>query len=415
MRKLIGVLLIAGAVAGAYLLGRKHSAPPAAKEERKVLYWYDPMHPAYRSDKPGVAPDCGMDLVPMYAGGPGAAGEAPAASAPPAPGTIQVGPDKQQWIGVRIAEAGHAAEVQTVRANGKVAIAETRLSRVQARAEGWIDQVMVNFTSDRVRQGQPMLTIYSPELVASEQEYLLALKARGILRGTGEADALVEASRHRLEHWNLTPEQIAEVERTGKPIRAVTLYAPASGYVTARNAFPNQRVTPDTELYTIADLDRVWILADVFESDAALIRVGQAARISLPYLGGQARQARVTYILPQIDPQTRTLKVRLEADNPETLLKPEMFVDVEFRVPLAAALSVPAGAVLDTGLSKTVFVAQGNGVFEPRKVETGRRLGERIEILSGLRAGERVAASGAFLLDSESQMKAPASGGHAHD
>ena len=212
----------------------------------------------------------------------------------------------------------------------------------------------------------------------------------------------------------MTPEQIAEVERTGKPIRNLTLYSPASGYVTVRNAFPNQRITPETELYTIVDLDRVWILADVFESDAPLVRLGQAARVSLPYLGGRTLTARVAYILPQVDPQTRTLKVRLEADNPATLLKPEMFVDVEFQAPLGASLSVPAEAVLDAGLTKTVFVDKGNGSFEPRQVRTGRRFADRIEILSGLRQGERVAASGAFLLDSESQMKAPA-GEHQHD
>ena len=162
------------------------------------------------------------------------------------------------------------------------------------------------------------------------------------------------------------------------------------------------------------DLDRVWILADVFESDAALVRLGQSARISLPYLGGRTLMARVSYILPQVDPQTRTLKVRLEADNPATLLKPEMFVDVEFQAALGTSLSVPAEAVLDAGLTKTVFVDKGDGSFEPRKVQTGRRYGDRIAILSGLQLRERVAASGAFLLDSESQMKAPA-GEHRHD
>jgi RND family efflux transporter MFP subunit len=443
MRKLVGILLIAGAVAGAFFLGRKYSTRPATVEGRKILYWYDPMHPAYRSDKPGIAPDCGMQLEPRYAG------EGPAAAKPqgkvlhyqdpqdatyhsdkpgvnpatghdlepvyeqPAPGTVEVSPGEQQLIGVRFAEVQRSAGVQTIRANGKIAIDETRVARVQARSEGWIDKVMVNFTGDRVTKGQPMLTIYSPELVATQQEYLLALKARGILQHS-DTGSLIEASRRRLEHWNMTPDQIAEVERTGKPIRNLTLYSPASGYVTARNAFPNQRITPETELYTIVDLDRVWILADVFESDAPLVRLGQAARVSLPYLGGRTLTARVAYILPQVDPQTRTLKVRLEADNPATLLKPEMFVDVEFQAPLGASLSVPAEAVLDAGLTKTVFVDKGNGSFEPRKVRTGRRFNDRIEILSGLRQGERVAASGAFLLDSESQMKAPA-GEHQHD
>jgi RND family efflux transporter MFP subunit len=415
MRKLIGFLIVLAAVAASFWMGRRYPARPAAKAERTVLYWYDPMHPSYRSDKPGVAPDCGMDLVPMYADGASSIGHDPVPShEAPAPGAVRVPTEKQQWIGVRLATAERLPGVETIRANGKVSIDETRVARVQARYDGWIESVMVNFTGDRVARGQPLLTVYSPELVATQEEHLLALKARGILRHA-DTGSLVEASRRRLEHWNLTAAQIAEVERTGKPIRVVTLYSPAAGYVTARNAFPNQRITPETELYTIVDLDRVWIVADVFEADAPRVALGQAARITLPYAGGRTLAARVGYILPQIDPQTRTLKVRLEADNPATLLKPEMFVDVEFRVPVGTALSVPAEAVLDTGLTKTIYVDKGEGLFEPRKVQTGRRYGDRIEILAGLRPGERVAASGVFLLDSESQMRAPASGGHAHD
>ena len=408
MRKLIGFLFIAAAVAGAYWMGRRHPAQPAAKSARTVLYWYDPMHPAYRSDRPGVAPDCGMDLVPMYSDAP------PSPGHDPAPGAVRISTDKQQLIGVRLATAERLPGVETIRANGKVAIDETRVARVQARYDGWIETVMVNFTGDRVARGRPLLTIYSPELVAPQEEHLLALKARGILHHA-DTGSLVEASRRRLEHWNLTAAQIAEVERTGKPLRVVTLHSPTAGYVTARNAFPNQRITPETELYTIVDLDRVWIMADVFETDAPRVALGQAVRIALPYAGGRTLAARVGYILPQIDPQTRTLKVRLEADNPAMLLKPEMFVDVEFRVPVGVALSVPAEAVLDTGLTRTIYVDKGEGLFEPRKVQTGRRYGDRIEILSGLHPGERVAASGVFLLDSESQMKAPATGGHAHD
>ncbi len=446
MRRLVGFLFIAVAVAAAFWIGRRYPAQPAAKDGRKVLYWYDPMHPAYRSDKPGIAPDCGMQLEPMYADqGPAAAQAKPTGKIlyyhdphdtsyrsdkpglnpatgndlvpvyeEPAPGTVHVPAAKQQLIGVSITQAERAPGVESIHASGKVAIDETRVARVQARYDGWIENVMVNFTGDRVAKGQALLTVYSPELVATQEEYLLALKARGILRHS-DTGSLVEASRRRLEHWNMTEAQIAQVERTGKPIRVVTLYSPAAGYVTARNAFPNQRITPETELYTIVDLDRVWIVADVFEADAPLITLGQAAHITLAYPDGRTLAARVSYILPQVDPQTRTLKVRLEADNRATLLKPEMFVDVEFRAPVGSALSVPADAVLDSGLTKTVYVDKGDGMFEPRQVRTGRRFGSRIEILAGLRPGERVAASGVFLLDSESQLKAPAAGGHTHD
>jgi RND family efflux transporter MFP subunit len=190
----------------------------------------------------------------------------------------------------------------------------------------------------------------------------------------------------------------------------VTLYAPGSGYITARNAFPSQRVSPETELYAIADLSRVWIMADVFETDLSNIRTGQNAIVVVPHEGGRAFPAKVNYIQPQIDPSSRTLKVRLEAPNPDLKLKPDMFVNVEFRIALPEHVTVPADAVLNTGLRKTVFVDRGKGILERRDVQTGDRLGDRIQVVSGLRAGERVVTSGAFLIDSEAQLK-----GAAHD
>lgn len=215
--------------------------------------------------------------------------------------------------------------------------------------------------------------------------------------------------------------QIDEIARTGKPVKNITLYSPASGFVTARNAYPNQRIMPDTELYEITDLSHVWIIADVFESDIPKIRMGQGATVRLSYRPDKSFSARVTYILPEVDPDTRTLKVRLEAANVGVQLRPEMFVDVEFRLAPTRALLVPSDAVLDSGLRKTVFVDHGNGHLEPRQVETGDSFDGKTAVLSGLAAGERIATSGVFLLDSEAQLKgvsataaAPA-GAHKHD
>jgi RND family efflux transporter MFP subunit len=344
------------------------------------------------------------------------------AAAPPA-GAIHISPEKQQLIGVTFAVVEFGGASQTLRANGKVAVDETRIAKVQTRIDGWVERVFVDFTGKAVEKGQPLLTLYSPEMLASQQEYLLALRSRDVLRDSpmeGAArrgDSLLAASRRRLELWDLTPDQIAEVERSGKPLTNITLHAPIGGYVTARNAFPKQRVTPETELYTITDLSRVWIFADVFENEAHMIHLGTPARLSAAYASIPAMDARVTYIQPSVDPVTRTLKIRLEADNPGLRLKPEMFVDVEFRVARPRALTVPVEAVLDSGLRKTVFLDRGNGYLEQRQVETGERRDGRVEILSGLKAGERVVASGNFLIDSESRLRGPAAagGGHSHD
>jgi RND family efflux transporter MFP subunit len=246
-----------------------------------------------------------------------------------------------------------------------------------------------------------------------------------------QTDSLIEASRRRLELFDLSPAQIEEVRKTGKPIRNVTIYSPVSGVITERKVYPKMRIGPEMELYTIADLSRVWVLADVFEYEARNVRVGMPASVNLANVGGGIVTARVSHILPEVDPQTRTLKVRLELPNPGLRLRPDMFVDVDFRIARGAALSVPAEAVLDTGMRKTVYVDLGSGQIEPRQVQTGARFGDRVEIVSGLRAGERIVISGNFLIDSESQMKAAsaeppsvipdvktprgtAAGGHAH-
>ncbi len=456
--KFVALLLVVAAAFGGGYVWRATRPAPARADARKVLYWVDPMHPAYRSDRPGIAPDCGMELEPVFADEAGApvparkilyyrdpadpsytadkAGlnpatghtlepvYAPEAPLAPAAGTVRIPTERQQLIGLRFATVDVQAGARTVRAVGKVAFDETRVAHVHTRFEGWIEKVLVDFTGELVRKGQPMLTVYSPEMLASQEELLLAVKARDLMRNNPvpsaaeHGETLVAASKRRLELWGLGDEQVEQVLRTGQPIRDIVVRAPASGVVLVRNAFPNQKVTPDSDLYTIADLSRVWILADVFESDVPNVKFGDAARVTVPALRSGTLTARVDFVQPQVDPMTRTVKVRLDLPNPGSRLKPDMFVDVEFSMPVPPRLTVPAEAVLDTGERQTVFVDLGNGYLKPRQVRLGDRLGDRVAVLSGLAAGERVVASGTFLLDAESQLKAAAAGlgapsGHA--
>lgn len=448
LKFLLVLVALTATFAGGYVYRAAKHPGAAVQPGRKVLYWMDPMHPQYKSDKPGIAPDCGMQLVPVYADDPASAAPGPRkvlyyqdpkdpkytadkpglnpetgnaltpvyAEAPhdthPA-GAFKISPERQQIIGVKFAtvEAGGASRM--IRTVGKVAVDETRVGHVHTRIEGWIEKVFVDFTGDVVKKGQPMLTIYSPEMLASQEELLLAARAKDAV------PSLLDAAKRRLQLWQLSDDQIEQVLRTGQPIRSITVFAPMSGFITVRNAFPNQKVNPDSDLYTIVDLSHVWIIADLYESDITSIKAGDTAHVTFANGSAPSMTAKVSYIQPQVDPTTRTLQVRLDASNPGMRIKPEMFVNVEFGVPSTQQLTVPAEAVLDTGDRQTVFVDLGDGYLEPRQVVIGERLGDRVTITHGLSAGERVVSSGTFLIDSESQLKAAARGfgaprGHQH-
>ncbi len=419
MKKIFTLLFAALAFTAGFGYGRWYGKPvnAAGAIQRRLLYYVDPMHPWYKSDKPGIAPDCGMKLVPVYEGNQAQYEAKQSADMPP--GTVQITPEKQQLIGVQYGTVEYRTGVETIRAAAKVALDETRMAKVHSRIEGWVDQVFADFSGKLVEQGQPLLTIYSPEALATEQEYLLALKAQAILAddpmqhhmSSGSAGMLA-AARKRLELWDISDEQIDRIEKTREPLKNLTLYAPAGGFVVERNVFPKQKVTPEMTLYTIADLSKVWVIADVFEYEASAIHAGQPATMTMQYLPGRTFRGKVNYILPQVDGTTRTLKVRIEFDNPGFELKPEMYGDVEFRTGGAQMLAVPQSAVLNSGLRQVVFVDRGNGYLEPREVKTGRELDDRIEITSGLKAGERIVTSGNFLIDSESQLKAAMGGSH---
>ena len=335
---LLGILVVvvaAGGFVGGFGYGRWYGKVPskeaAAKKEKKVAYWVDPMHPQYKSDRPGIAPDCGMDLVPVYDDGTqgDGGGSLPA-------GMLQVSAEKQQWIGVETTTAEVTPTEEVVHAVGSVAVDETRVVQVTSRTEGWIEKVFVDYTGRLVKKGEPMVTIYSPEMVATQQEYLLALKAKDTLEHsmvpgvTHSNDSMVAAARQRLQHWGLDAAAVEQLEKTKQPARTVTIFAPADGYVTERKAFANMKVSPEMELYTLTDQSHMWIIAEVFESDAASIRMGQAATVSATAMPNRTLRATVTNILPQVNTETRTMKVRLEADNPTGFLRPDLFVNVEF-------------------------------------------------------------------------------------
>ena len=383
---------------------RRAEADNQAKQaEGKILYYQDPMHPWYHSDKPGIAPDCGMKLVPVYAS------EAPPTALPP--GGVAISPARQQLMGVTTAKAEYRAIDQTVRSYGQVAMDETRLVHVHVRTNGWIQKVFVDYTWQQVKQGDPLFTFYSPELLATEQEYLLALRARDSLARSSFPEiatvgaSLLDAARQRLELWDLSEAQIREIETSGKPAHDVTISSPTSGYVVDRKALPNQYVTPETEIYQLVDLSSIWAQGEIYESDAPGVSVGQEATLTSEALPNAALRGRLTFISPTVNPETQTITVRMEFPNPDAKLKPGMFVNVILRRALGRRLTVPVDAVLDSGTSQRVFVDRGRGVFEPRTVKVGARSADYAVILSGLRAGESVVTRANFLIDSESDLR----------
>jgi RND family efflux transporter MFP subunit len=368
------------------------------------------MHPWYKSDKPGTAPDCGMKLVPVYAD------EQQAAVAPLPPGAVRISPVRQQLMGVTTAMADYRPVEKTIRTVGQVSIDETRLADVHVKVSGWIERVFVDYTWQPVKKGDPLFTIYSPDLLATEQEYLLALRARASLAASPFQDvssgtgALLEAARHRLALWDLTDAQIRQLEETGKPQREITYYAPASGYVMERNALPNQYVTPDTELYKLVDLSRVWVQTDVYEFEMPSVSLGQEATLTTESLPGAVMKGKVVHVYPEVKADTRTGTARLEFANPELKLKPGMFVNVELHKSFGRQLTVPVDALLDSGTRQVVFVDLGQGAFAAREVTVGERTQDYAAILNGLRAGERVVTRANFLIDSESNLREAISG-----
>ena len=343
---------------------------------------------------------------------------------PASPGAVQgmaeveIPAERRQMTGVRTVVLGRESLTSHVRTVGLVAEDERRIRHMHTKVSGWIQDLAVSFTGQQVKVGQPIFSIYSPELLAAQREYLIARQAARAAFEPGSADerqmrSLLESARARLGYWDLTKAQVEELERTGEVRRTVTLHSPAAGFVTLKPVYAGMYVTPEMELYTIADLRSVWVWADIYEDEISLVQLGQEAAITVGSMPGKPIPAVVTFINPAIEPSTRTLRVRFDVANEAGLLKPGMFATVELDTKVGDVLALPEDAVIDTGTRKVVFVEVAPGRFQPREVTLGRKAASRYEVLAGLRTGDAVVMSAQFLLDSESRLRA-ASGGPVH-
>lgn len=394
--KIAASVCLAAAIFAAGYLANRPAAPAAAV--RSVLYYSCPMHPQYRSDRPGDCPSCGMRLVAVNT------------AESSAPGSITISDAEQRLIGVKTVEVRREAVSQPLRVPGRVAVDDSRLYRLVAAADGWVRELGDNPAGTFVKKDQVLAKYYVRDMLSAQQNYLYAYQ---VSAQTQQAQANTVPQRGTvgfnlrlaldgLRSIGMTDAQIAELEQTKEATSTLGVYAPAEGFVLARNISPGQRFDKGTELYRIADIGHVWVLADIFEKDRDFLKPNVMAIVRYR---GRELHARLSDALPQFDPQSRTLKTRFELDNAGYTLRPDMFVDVEVQVVMPATITVPAEAVIDSGRRKTVYVARGGGMFEPRLVSTGWRLGDSVQVTQGLQPGENIVVSGNFLIDSESRMK----------
>ena len=339
--------------------------------------------------------------------------------------TVEIPIEKQQLIGVKTVAVAVKPLEKIIRTVGRIEYDEKRLATVNTKFEGWIEKLYVDYTGRYVKKGEPLAEIYSPELVATQKEFLNVLrwskqgsdvKSESISKLlTRDAESLVEAAKQRLRLWDISEEQIQKIEDSGQPVRTLTLYSPVNGYVVQKMALQGMRVMPGEKLFDIADLSTVWIISDIYEYELSMIKVGEMAKISLSYFPGKEFSSRIDYVYPTLSGETRTAKVRFSIPNPNGQLKPQMFVNVEVKIGLGKKLAIPDDAIIDTGTRQVVYVDKGEGVFEPREVMLGIKAEGFREVLMGLKAGEKVASSATFLIDSEAQLKGVKPlGGHKH-
>jgi Cu(I)/Ag(I) efflux system membrane fusion protein len=337
--------------------------------------------------------------------GPGVPGYAP----------VKITAERLQMMGVTTEKARVMSLDQSIRTVGIITADETRISHIHTKFEGYIEQIFVNYVGQQVRAGQPIFSLYAPDLVATQKEYILALQARDQWEKSGTdvrlpGVNLVEAARQRLALWDISPDQIALIEKNREPIRALMVYSPVSGIVTAKTAVQGNRVMPADTLYDITDLSSVWVLADLYEINVPFVKIGDPATISLSYDPGKVFKGRVSFINPNVDEKSRTVKVRIVLENPFGALKPDMYAEVGFGGQLGYGVAVPDSAVMGTGEREMVFIAKGGGLFEPREVKTGIKVRGFYEIKKGVAEGESVVTGANFLLDSESKLKAAIAG-----
>jgi membrane fusion protein, copper/silver efflux system len=426
-RRLILVCAGAAACVAGFEACRKAppSAIPASGAVAASAVYHCPMHPSYVSDKPGDCPICGMRLV---SGDQGAASGSTATQAASGRADLTLSAERRRLLGLRSEPVRSEDLARAIRTVGRVTADERRVHHVHVKFDGYVEDLYVDFIGKFVKKGEPLLAIYSPELLATQQEYLLALNAQKQLSTSGlpqverGGQELLEAARQRLLLWDVRAQDIAELERTGHARRTLDVHAEMSGFVLAKSVFHGMRVMPQESLFDIVDLSHVWIVADLYENDLPLVKEGMRGNARVAYLPERSWPGVVSYISPTVESDTRTVKVRLEIENPDGALKPEMFAEVELQAALGHGLTIPESALIPAGQRQIVFVDHDDGRLEPREVRVGRRVGERVELLSGVVEGERVAVSANFLLDSESSLRAALGGlgagpmptGHQH-
>jgi len=423
MNRTIGIgaaaLAAAAALGTGYWLGmRSHSAPEAApaagasaaKSERKVLYYRNPMGLPDTSPVPKKDP-MGMDYIPVYEGE-----ETPAKS-----GTVKISLDKVQLLGVRTEPAAERELRRAVQAVGTIQANERLLYKVTSRFEGWIEKLHVNTTGQAVARGQPLMEVYSPELVTAQEEYLIALRAIEETRASGsEAQAVMqrmaEGVLRRLHNWGIAESELDMLRKEGKARQLLTYRSPAAGVVLQKPSVQGMRFMPGETLYEIADLSVVWLVAEVFERDLGLVKLGQEAKLRILAYPEREFAGKVVFVSPTLEPDTRTARVRIELAHPGRLLKPSMYGSLELFAghPRGKVLAVPDSAVLDSGSRQAVLVQRGEGLFEPRSVKLGMRADGYVEVLDGVAAGDEVVVRANFLIDAESNLKAALEtfGGH---
>lgn len=402
----VAVITLAAGLGAGYWLGGG-SAPDGgaepAGESRKILFYRSPMNPSVTSPVP-TKDSMGMDYVPVYAEGDDG-GDAPA-------GTVKIDPVTVQNIGVRTAKAEQRTLSRHIRAVGRVAYNEERLSRLHTKTEGWVEKLHIDKTGSQVKKNDVLLSIYSPQLVSSQEEYLLALKNQHVLADSPFEDIrqgavdLVRTSRERLELLDVPEHQIKELEQTHKIKKYIHIHSPYSGIVMKVGAREGQYVSPKTQLYMLADLSTVWVYADIYEYELPWVKVGDQVEMQLSGVPGKTFKGRLAYIYPYAEAKTRTIKVRLVFQNKELLLKPDMFAEVTIHAGRQIdAIVVPAEAVVRTGTREQVFIVRGPGKFEPRAVTLGVTTEGVTQILKGVKAGEEIVSSALFLIDSESKLR----------
>ncbi len=390
----------------------KHKHSEDKREAEKKTLYHCPMHPNYISDKPGECPICGMNLVPIE--------EEEHAKMEMPEGTVKITPEKQQLIGVTFGKVEYRNLEKVIRTVARVTYDETKLTYITTKFPGWVEKLYADYTGKLLKKGQPLFSIYSPELVSAQEEYLLALKAKGYFVGKvydevkSSTDNLLDSARRRLIYWDITEEQIKELEKSRKPLKTMEFYAPCTGFVIEKNVLQGKYVMPGETLYTIADISNIWVLADIYEYELPFVSIGQTTTVELPYFPGEQFTGKITYIYPYLETETRTVKVRIELPNKDFKLKPDMYGNINLKVNLGVKLTIPESAVLDSGMRKLIFIDRGEGYFEPREVKLGSKIDDYYEVIEGVREGEKVVTSANFLIDSESKLKSAIKKLHEH-